>query len=181
LKRAVKFEKSKAYAKPVDLRIISREPLEKLAKTMGRTWLDEELFQNADNDEAEGFGEEVTSAKNLRRKYLLDQAITTSIDEPLQQSYLDTLESKDLKQAAKTIAQGLSKPYIDQPNKGRITGTYAKSINRPSGRYAVIERAKDFTLVPWRNTLERNLGRTVTGNISKDSVSWTLTKGREIS
>jgi len=185
LKRAVQFEKSKAYGKPVDLRVLAREPLEKLAQTMGRTWLDEELFHNPDNgegsNEAEGFGEDVTSAKNLRRKYLLDQAIITRLDEPLQQSHLDTLEARNLKQAAKAIAQDLSKPYITQPNKGRITGTYLKSIIRPSGRYAVIERAKDFTLVPWRDTLERNLGREVSGSISRDGISWALTKGREVS
>ncbi|PHR58594.1 MAG: hypothetical protein COA43_10055 [Robiginitomaculum sp.] len=58
---------------------------------------------------------------------------------------------------------------------------YSKYIDRPSGKYAIIERAKDFTLVPWRDVLERNRGKAVSGIIRNGNVSWTLGKGRGVS
>ena len=103
-----------------------------------------------------------------------------TIDQPLMQSHLDKLEAMDLNQAATEILGELDKSYSTVPNKGRVAGTYVRSVDRASGKYAVIERAKDFTLVPWRDTLERNLGREVSGVVSGDGISWTLTKGREI-
>jgi len=44
----------------------------------------------------------------------------------------------------------------------------------------VIEKSKEFTLVPWRETMDRNLGKSVTGVIKGQTISWTLTKGRGI-
>ncbi len=181
LKRAKAFEKSKAYGKPVDVRILSKLPLEKLAQTMGRTWLDEELFNNKDNDQVEGFGEELGAAKNLRRKYLLDKSIIKNMNDPLKQGHLDRLEANDLKQAGEEISRKLSKSFSPMPSKGKVLGTYVRSIDRTSGKYAIIERSKDFTLVPWRDTLERNLGREVMGVVSGDGISWALNKGRDIS
>ena len=180
LKRAKAFEKSKSFNKPVDVRILSRLPLNELAQTMGRTWLDEQLLGGTSTEQTNGYGEDVTAAKNLRRKYLLDQSIINSIDEPVMESHLNKLEAMDLKQAAKEISGELVKPYSAVPNKGRVAGTYVRSIDRASGKYAVIERAKDFTLVLWRDTLERNLGREVSGVVSGEGISWTLTKGWEI-
>ena len=63
----------------------------------------------------------------------------------------------------------------------RIEGTYREAITRPSGKYAIIERAKDFSLVPWRDVLERNRGKAVSGIMRGNTISWTLNTGREIS
>ena len=47
-------------------------------------------------------------------------------------------------------------------------------------RYAVIEWAKDVTLAPWRDVLERNLGKPVSGMVRGQSISWTLTRGKHL-
>jgi len=181
LKRATRFEKSKAFSNPVDIRIVSNGPLKTLAKTMGRTWLDEQLQLPGSGEAPEGFGEDVESAKVLRRKFLLDEAIIEKLDERLTAEHLQTLEARDIADAAGDISDELGKPYSHTPLRGKISGKYLKAIDRPSGRYGIIERSKDFTLVPWRETLERNKGRTVTGDISGRSISWTLTNGRDLS
>jgi len=180
LKRAARFEKSKAFANPVDLRIVSQQPLKNLAKTMGRTWLDEQLAFPGTGDELEGFGEDVESAKTLRRKFLLDEAIISKVSAHISAKHLQALETRDLDAAANELAGDIGKPYRAMPTRGKVSGKYVKSIDRPSGRYGVIERAKDFTLVPWRATLERNKGRSVSGDISRRSISWTLNNGREL-
>ena len=47
-----------------------------------------------------------------------------------------------------------------------------------SGKLALIERARDFTLVPWRPVLDRQIGKGVTGIIRSDGVSWSFGRGR---
>jgi hypothetical protein len=42
----------------------------------------------------------------------------------------------------------------------------------------VIEKSREFTLVPWRPVLERNLGREVSGIARGDTISWTLGRQR---
>ena len=72
----------------------------------------------------------------------------------------------------------MGKAYTVAPAKGRIKGICRESIDYASGRFAVIERAKDFSLVLWRDVLERTRGKAVSGLIRADGVSWRLTKGR---
>jgi len=180
LKRAVAFEKSKAQAKPVDIRIVSRVPLQELAQTLGRTWLDERLLDD-ERAELKGYGDTVKQAENLRRQYLVSESIIEKTNTVITQTHLDELESRDLKLASASLEADLGKSFTAHSDGKKIKGTYREAIVRPSGKYAVIERAKDFSLVPWRDTLERNLGREVMGVVSGDSISWALTKGREIS
>ncbi|MDK2766081.1 MAG: DUF3363 domain-containing protein [Sphingomonas sp.] len=47
-----------------------------------------------------------------------------------------------------------------------------------SGRYALIERAQDFTLVPWRELLEPHLGKSVAATMRGASISWTIRRAR---
>jgi hypothetical protein len=43
-----------------------------------------------------------------------------------------------------------------------------------SGKYALVENAREFTLVPWRPVIEKELGRMVTSLVRGDGVSWQL-------
>jgi hypothetical protein len=45
----------------------------------------------------------------------------------------------------------------------RIEGIYRRHVDLASGRFAVIEKSREFTLVLWRPVLERNLGKSVSG------------------
>jgi hypothetical protein len=47
-----------------------------------------------------------------------------------------------------------------------------------SGRFAVIENGRDFTLVPWRPVFERHVGKEISGVARHDGVSWTIGRGR---
>jgi len=97
------------------------------------------------------------------------------------QGTLSELESLDLKSAGETLSKELDKPYVESPAKGSVTGVFRKTVERPSGKYAVIERSREFTLVPWRKTMDRNLGRSIQGTLGGRTISWTLTKGRNLS
>ena len=47
-----------------------------------------------------------------------------------------------------------------------------------SGRYALVEQSRDFTLVPWRPALEKQLGNRVYGLMRADGVSWRIGRDR---
>jgi len=94
---------------------------------------------------------------------------------------LKDLEQLDLKDAGQSLSREYDKPYKPAAKGDKLSGIYRKAIERPSGKYAVIEKSKEFTLVPWREAMDRNLGKSVTGVIKGQTISWTLNKGRGIS
>ena len=62
----------------------------------------------------------------------------------------------------------------------RFEGTYIRPIALASGKYAVFENSKEFTLVPWRPSFEDIKGRKLTGKVSGSTIAWELagrTKG----
>jgi Protein of unknown function (DUF3363) len=68
--------------------------------------------------------------------------------------------------------------YADVRPGERIEGVYRRSIELASGRFAVIEKSREFTLVPWRPVLERSLGRQVSGIAREETISWMLGRQR---
>ena len=177
LKRAARYEKSRSFGNPVKLEIRSRAPLAELTQTMGKTWLDTELMGDDFEGDASGFGKEVEVLKTQRQRFLLSQKLINRTS-GVTLNTLDALEKHDLDAAGKALSEQLNKPYKTAPDSGRISGIYREAIHRPSGKYAVIEKSKEFTLVPWRDTMDRNLGKSISGVVKGQTISWTLTKAR---
>ena len=177
LKRAVEYEKTRSFGNPVKLDIQSPAPLAELTQTMGKTWLDKQLMNHSAEGEASGFGQEVEALKAERQKFLLAQKLIKQ-SSGVTQSTLDKLEKMDVDAAGKALSEQLGKHYKAAPESGRISGIYREAIQRPSGKYAVIEKSKEFTLVPWRETIDRNLGKSISGVMKGQTISWTLTKTR---
>ena len=46
------------------------------------------------------------------------------------------------------------------------------------GKFAVVEQSHEFTLVPWRPVIDRQLGREVIGVVQGGSASWQLGRQR---
>lgn len=177
LKRASDYEKARGFGNPVKLDILARTSLGDLPKTIGKTWLDEQLRSDGHSGTYEGFGEDVEAAKVQRRQFLMQQGLLTG-KENVTEGTMKALETLDLDGAAKGLSESLGKPYTQAPESGRISGTYREAIVRPSGKYAVIEKSKDFTLVPWREAMDRNLGKSISGAVKGQTISWTLNKTR---
>lgn len=180
LKRARVFERKNSAGKPIQIELNSRLTLRKATEVIGRTWLDEELAFANSAASREGFGNDVEKAKINRMAFLKNQQLLGKSGDVSKET-LSELESLDLKSAGEALSKEMDKPYVDAPTKGSLSGTFKKTIERPSGKYAVIEKSKEFTLVPWRETMDRNLGRTLKGTIGRQTISWALSKGRDIS
>ena len=182
LERAGEYERITALSRPVSIAHLSTMPLKQLDTAMGATWLDKELMGGTvkSNASLRGFGAEIEQAKLQRRAFLFKSGILNSKNERLNRSHLAELERRDLADAGRELSREYGKPYAAAPADGRIKGIYDKPIDRPSGKYAVIERAKDFTLVPWRDVLERQKGKAVSGLILGENTSWHFGKSRQI-
>ena len=91
---------------------------------------------------------------------------------------LGTLRRRELTRVAGQLSDELGLDYADVRPGERIEGVYRRSIELASGRFAVIEKSREFTLVPWRPVLERSLGRQVSGIAREETISWTLGRQR---
>lgn len=50
-----------------------------------------------------------------------------------------------------------------------------------SGKFAVVEKSHEFTLVPWRPVIDRHLGREVMGVVQSGWVSWQFGRQKGLS
>lgn len=46
--------------------------------------------------------------------------------------------------------------------------------------YALIENSREFTLVPWRPVIERELGREIAGLVRGNDISWEFGRKRSL-
>ncbi len=181
LVRAAAYEAAQVKARPVAVDMLSPASLEKLVDAHAATWLDRELTAASPEPlRASGFGVEVGSALARRRQWLVAEGLASNIggDFAPRADIVAVLERRELARVAATLARELGLPFAEADGEARITGLYRKRIDALSGRYALIERTHDFTLVPWRPLLERHIGKPVAGLQRGGTISWTLGRQR---
>ncbi len=81
---------------------------------------------------------------------------------------------REVDQAGQKLAQERGKAFYVPESRKRITGTYRQSVQLVSDKYALVERSREFTLVPWRPVVEKELGKQVSGLVRGDGISWEL-------
>lgn len=88
------------------------------------------------------------------------------------------LRRRELSRVAGQLSGELSLPFSQAIEGERLDGTYRRRVDLLSGRFAVLERSRDFTLVPWKPVLERRIGQSVSGLMREDGVNWSFGRGR---
>ncbi len=158
------------------LRILSYLNLEKLISAEGATWLDKELLSRAPERIAQdGFGEEAGIAIARRRQWLIAQGLGTTDVASIFQAQprmLGHLRQRDLQQASQVLSRELGLAHTHPVEGERIVGTFCRSINMASGKYAVIQKSKEFSLVPWRPEMEELRGKIVSGRADIKGINW---------
>ncbi|TKB23016.1 MAG: DUF3363 domain-containing protein, partial [Mesorhizobium sp.] len=76
---------------------------------------------------------------------------------------LSILRQRELNRVAGQLSEELRLLYAEARSGERVEGTLGRSVELASGKYAVIEKSREFTLVPWRPVLERHIGKEVCG------------------
>ena len=62
----------------------------------------------------------------------------------------------------------------------RVAGIYRRSVMLASGRYAVLDDGKAFSLVPWKPVIEQRLGQQLAATVRGNAVSWELGRSRRV-
>jgi integrase len=96
----------------------------------------------------------------------------------VRRDFIPELQRRELRRAAAQLSRDLGLGFTETQPGERIRGTYKRPVDLAGGRYALIERAHDFSLVPWRTVLEKQLGLEVSGQMVGDSVHWTFGRQR---
>ena len=181
LDRAAAYEAARAGEAPVHVETLSAEPLERLAGADAATWLDRELVTSSPEPLREaGFGQAVREAQHQRRQWLIAQGLAEeqANGAAFAPGLIDALRRRELLRVAAQLSDELGLPFRETPEGARVEGIYRRPVELLSGRHALIEKSREFTLVPWRPVLDRHVGKTVSGRVRGDGVSWTIGRGR---
>ena len=178
LERASNYEADKARRLPTSIHRQSTQTLLEMQRARGATWLDKRLSEKG----ISGLGDmTLQDALKKRLMVLKKMGHKFSEDGRLPETALEDLRQMDLRDAATQYLKSMKKPYAELGDSRIVEGIYREAIDRPSGKFAVVERAKDFTLVPWRPVMERGLNKSIKGRISASGISWDVTKQRGLS
>jgi hypothetical protein len=179
--RATAFEAARAKDRPVAIDTLSAHPLDRLAGADAATWLDRELvavdplpLRDA------GFGHDVRDALTRRRQWLVMQGFAEESGGRLTYApnLIAHLQRRELLRVGAQLSRDLGLPFAEARAGETVAGTYRRAVDTMSGRHALIERSRDFTLVPWRPALDRQVGKNVSGIVRGGGISWNFGRGR---
>jgi len=182
LERASAYEQRQVQAAPVVVQTLSSLPLDRQVGADGATWLDRELVADSPVPLRDaGFGQDVRKAQTLRRQWLIEREFAREDQDRIvyRANMLGLLRRRELTRVAGQLSGELGLNYVKTESGEKVEGVYRRHVDLASGRFAVIEKAREFTLVPWRPVLERHLGKQVSG-IAKgeDRISWSIGRQR---
>jgi hypothetical protein len=181
LDRVAAHEAARLQDRPVAITMLSSQPLDRLVDADAATWIDRELVSAGPEPVRDtGFGHELRDAQARRRQWLVAQGFAeeASGGTTFSNGMVAALQRRELLRVADQLSDELNMPFRESAEGSRIEGVYRRSVDLVSGRFAVIERARDFTLVPWRPVLERQVGKSVSGLMRGDGISWSIGRSR---
>lgn len=164
----------------VTVELKSYLPIERQARVIGATWLDQQLISGARGLGDLGFGGDAKQAMQQRADFLVEQGLAERRGQRviLARNLLGTLRNRELTQAAKDIAAetGLEhRPVVDGQ---RVAGIYRRSVTLASARYAMLDDGVGFSLVPWRPVIEPRMGQQLAATVRGGGVSWEIGRQR---
>jgi hypothetical protein len=177
VERAAAFEGRQAKAAPVIVDTLCAIPLDRQVGSDGATWLDRQLVAtDAEPLRDAGFGREVRAALDRRRQWLIAQGLAKQEQDRIviRANLLATLRRRELARVAGQLSDELGLGYAEAKPGERIEGIYRRPVDLVSGRFALIEKAREFTLVPWRPVLDRHIDKQVSGILRGDAINWTI-------
>ena len=167
------------------VRILSAFDLEKQIVADGVTWLDHRMIHGETADlAAAGFGQEVREAIDRRREHHVEQGDAKRARDGrvfYRRNLLATLRECEVARVGAEMADSKALPFRAAADGESVSGKFTGTVQLSSGKFAVVEKSHEFTLVPWRPVIDRQFGREVMGIVQGGSVSWQLGRKRGIS
>ncbi|AYW40788.1 DUF3363 domain-containing protein [Pseudomonas aeruginosa] len=159
----------------VAVELKSHLPIERQARVIGATWLDQQLIGGSGLGDL-GFGGEAREAMQQRADFLAEQGLAERRGQRviLARNLLGTLRNRELAQAAKGIAADTGLEHRPVADGQRVAGIYRRSVMLASGRYAMLDDGMGFSLVPWKPVIEQRLGQQIAATVRGAGVSWEI-------
>jgi type IV secretory pathway VirD2 relaxase len=165
-----------------NIRILSAARLEQQIGADGATWLDRRLVTPDASDLAPaGFGQQVRDAIDRRRQHHIDHGDASPGPNGgtlYRRNLLATLRAREIERIGGELAASKNLPFRPAADGETIAGRFTGTVQLLSGKFAVVEQSHEFTMVPWRPVIDRQLGREVSGVVQGGSVSWQLGRQR---
>jgi len=164
----------------VAVELKSHLPIERQARVIGATWLDQQLIGGGTGLGDLGFGGEAKQAMQQRADFLAEQGLAERRGQRviLARNLLGTLRNRELAQAAKAIAADTGLEHRPVADGQRVAGIYRRSVMLASGRYAMLDDGMGFSLVPWKPVIEQRLGQQLAATVRGGRVSWEIGRQR---
>jgi len=172
LDRALQYERRRAEREPVRIEPLAAMALEQMPAHDGITWLDEDESLTRAGGAPGTFGAKVADAMRRRQQWLVEQGLS---DKP---GMLKILRRRELMRVAGQLSRELGVGFAEAEPGIPIEGVYRRSVLVGTARMALIENSHEFTLVPWRPVLERQLGKEVAGIMRGAEISWRFGRQR---
>jgi type IV secretory pathway VirD2 relaxase len=168
----------------VALAVRSDLSIETQVTASGATWLDRQAVSRDPVALGQaGFGVEVREAIERRAEQLIEQGLAERQTRGLvfARNLLGTLRRREVEALGDRIAAETGRPFNPSAPGEYVAGSYRQRFALASGRFAMIDDGLGFQLVPWLPSLERQLGRHVSGLARDDgSVDWDFGRNRGI-
>ena len=178
--RVADFAKCNA-AYPGNVAALSFLSLEDQVQADGATWLDAQLVgKERVALRGDRFGADVAEALSQRQEQLIAQDLAERDGQTMryQRNLLKLLRQREVADAGDKLAKETGLAFAPTQDGDRIEGVYRRPVRLASGKFAVIEKSREFTLVPWRPVLERQRGKAVGGVMRGASASFEFGKKR---
>ena len=160
----------------VAVELKSHLPIERQARVIGATWLDQQLIGGGKGLGDLGFGSEVKEALQKRADFLAEQGLAEKRGQRviLVRNLLTTLRNREVVQAAQDIAADTGLEHRPVADGHRVAGIYRRNVMLASGRYAMLDDGMGFSLVPWKPVIEQRLGQQLAATVRGGGVSWEI-------
>jgi hypothetical protein len=130
----------------------------------------------------EGFGRETKAALEKRKQALVNRGHAIDLGEGhirAPKDLIQRLEAIDIERAGKAFAAERGRIWQPTAPGNSVTGTLVGSTRLSGGRFAMIDDGLGFSLVPWRDALEPQIGRHISGIVMPGGgVDWSFTRSR---
>ena len=148
----------------------------------GSTWLDRQNIAREPVALSDGgFGAEVRHALDARADHLVEQGFAERSGQRVtfSRNLIDTLRARELDALGEKLSAETGQPFNRAGGGEYVTGTYRQRLTLASGRFAMLDDGMGFQLVPWTPSLEKQLGRHVSGVARDDGgVDWSFGRKR---
>jgi type IV secretory pathway VirD2 relaxase len=166
----------------VALAVRSDLDLQHQVSATGATWLDRQSIAREPVAMSDGgFGAEVRDAMRQRAEHLVGEGLAEQQGRRVifNRNLIETLRRREVDAVANQLAKETGQPFKPAESGEYVAGTYRQRLALASGRFAMIDDGLGFQLVPWSPSLDRQLGRHVSG-VARDSggVDWDFGRKR---